>query len=108
MPSPFVKGNKLGKGRPKGSVNKDTQNYMDFQLWFKTVVTNLEKVPAGERRIQIAMQVIDKLMAKVQVLPSNPAESVENARARHEMLEALEVGPKEPVENPGGTDVTHA
>lgn len=104
----FKKGNKHGKGRPPGALNKDTQNYLDFQLWFKKVVTDLEEIENPRERITIEMQVIEKLMTKIQNLPSSPAESVENANARKAMQDALINGPKEPVENPGGTDVTRA
>lgn len=78
-------------GRKPGTVNKDTQNYLDFQLWFKQIKQDLEFLEP-EKRIEISIRVVDKLFSKVQVLPSTPQESAENAQIRQEMIDALEQG----------------
>lgn len=90
-------------GRPKGALNKDRQNYLDFNLWFKQVIEDVRKLRDCDKRIVYSLQVIDKLLTKVSALPQSPEQSKENALAREALLEALETGPKDP-ENPGGTE----
>lgn len=80
-------------GRTPGSKNIDRQNYLDFQVWFKKVCDDIELVDEPEKRIGYSMSIIDKLMAKIQVLPGSPKDSLDNATARQEMINALENGP---------------
>ena len=76
-------------GRPKGCLGKKTRNYMDFQMWFQTVKENMEKLIPKER-IEVALRVIPMLMSKIQNLPSTPEQSLENAKAREEIMKAFE------------------
>lgn len=90
MPSPFIKGNKLGTGRPLGSKNKDTQNYLDCQLWFKTALNELSTLTKEENRLTLIISVIDRLMQKVQTLPSSPGDSVANAKDLMDVMKEIE------------------
>lgn len=83
-------------GRPKGSLNKATVNYLDFQIWFQQVKEDLEKLKP-EERIEVCLRVIEKLMSKVQNLPGTPGDSLDNARRTQEMLSGLEKKENEPV-----------
>lgn len=103
----FVKGKPKTGGRKKGVTNKHTRNYLDLQLWFERVNTDLDLLEDPERRIDIELKVIDKVLAKMQNLPSTPGDSLSNAIRAQERLKALEEGSREPIENPGGAgDVT--
>lgn len=95
MPSPFVKGNKLGTGRPKGSSNK---NFMSCQYWYRLISENAEDLKATEK-IEIAFRALGLLMPKVQSLPAEPGDSVSNATEAMEMLKKME-NPVEEIEHP--------
>lgn len=87
---PFQKGKPKTGGRKKGVLNKETRNFLDFQLWFGKACRDHELIEDPEKRFRLSLEVIDKLMAKVQALPSSPQESRENAMAREAQIEALE------------------
>lgn len=79
-------------GRPKGSLNIDRKNYLDLQIWFQKLYDTLEEIEKPSERMVYGMQIADKLLAKVSNLPSNPQESLEIAKSRQAMIEALETG----------------
>ncbi len=102
MPSPIVKGNKLGTGRPKGSLNKDRKNYLDAQLWFQKALEELEKLEKPELRVQMILATMAQLMTKIQTLPVSPGDSLSNANDAWKMLKAMESDPQPPVKLPEG------
>lgn len=81
-------------GKPKGTKNLDRLNYLDLQIWFKKMYETLEDIDKPGERMMFQLQIADKLLAKIQNLPSSPEESANNARARQEMMAALEADPK--------------
>lgn len=81
-------------GRAKGTPNKKTKNYLDFQLWFGLIKDKMESLTEKEQ-IEIAFRVTSMLLPKVNNLPTTPTESLENAMARQEELKALEKAEKE-------------
>jgi len=81
-------------GRPKGAKELDRLNYLDLQIWFKKMFETLEDIDKPSERMTFQLQIADKLLAKITNLPSTPQESADNARARQEMLAALEADSK--------------
>lgn len=88
-------------GRPKGTPNKDKQNYLDLQLWFKKMCEDVEKVKDPAQKVQFEMQIADKLLGKIQNLPSSPEDSLNNVLAKEAMLNALEKEPSKDVQQTG-------
>lgn len=68
-------------------------------MWFQVIKDSVEELDPKEK-IEVAMRVAAMLFTKVNNLPSTPSESVENAKAREEMLSALENGKLETNEQP--------
>lgn len=86
-------------GRPKGAKELDRLNYLDLQIWFREMFDTQAAIKNPNERMAFQLQIADKLLAKVQNLPSSPEESANNARVRQEMMAALEADLK-PVDAP--------
>lgn len=84
----FGKGNKLGRGRPLGSKNK---NYLDASLWLGLALQEVEKEEEPEKRMKVITWATELIMAKVPVLPATPGDSVSNAIAAQNLVKALEI-----------------
>lgn len=85
----FEKGRAKTGGRQKGVRNRDTRNYLDFQLWFGMIKDCAETLEPKEK-LEVAFRVMSMLMTKVQQLPGTPEQSLENAMAREAAMGALE------------------
>lgn len=84
-------------GRPKGSCNVDRMNYLDLQIWFKEMFDTLQEIESPKEKITFQLQIADKLLGKIANLPQTPKESLDNAKARQEILAALEGSNVSPV-----------
>lgn len=89
----FTKGNKIGKGRPEGSKNK---NYADVSHWLHRadLEVDLEKDP--EKRKVIITWATELIMGKIPVLPATPGDSLSNAIAAQTLVKALESDTPDP------------
>jgi hypothetical protein len=91
----FVKGQSGNPGgKPKGTKNKA---YLSLKFWFEMIAENSQKFTA-ERKVEIAFQAANMLLPKIQSLPAEPGDSLENARRTQDLLNALENAPRTPTE----------
>ena len=74
-------------GKKPGTKNKETINYLDFQLWFGKISRDLEQIEDPKERIEIGLRIVDRMLSKTANLPGTPAQSVENVQ---KMVEAYE------------------
>ena len=73
-------------GRPKGAK---TRNYLSLQYWFGIIADNSLKF-TPEKKVEIAFRAANLLVPKIQTLPGEPGDSVNNVLETLEMLKKLE------------------
>lgn len=73
-------------GRPLGSKNK---NWLSLQYWFGMIAENAETLTPKEK-INIGFRAAELLTPKIQVLPQEPGDSVDNAKRALELIKDLE------------------
>ena len=95
----FTKGNKIGKGRPQGSKNK---NYADVSHWLQRADAEVEKEEDAPTRVKIITWATELIMQKVPALPATPGDSLSNALESHAIIKALERDAAESIPNPAG------
>ncbi len=83
----FAKGNKLGKGRPEGSKNK---NYADISHWLQRADIEIGKMEDQQERVKTIKWATELIMQKIPVLPATPGDSLSNAIAAQTLVKALE------------------
>ncbi len=89
---PFKKGQPKIGGRTKGTMNKDTRNYLDLQAFAKLIWDGMDEAGiVGKERIELAIRCINLMFQKIQSLPGTPLDSVRNAEQASAMLKSLEV-----------------
>ncbi len=87
----FPKGNKYGHGRPIGSKNKDTINYLDLQAFARLIWLGAEKENlSGKELIELGFRGINLMFQKIPILPGTPLDSLRNAEQQAEVLKSLE------------------
>lgn len=64
-------------GRKKGSLNKNTINYLDLQLWCKMLMDATVSLTDREK-METAFRFISMLLPKIPNIPATPQESVQN------------------------------
>lgn len=83
----FTKGNKLGKGRPEGSKNK---NYADVSHWLHRADLEIATMKDQTERMATIKWATELIMQKIPVLPATPGDSLSNAIAAQTLVKALE------------------
>lgn len=90
----FAKGNKLGKGRPEGSKNK---NYADISHWLHRADIELDTlITDPKERMATIKWATELIMGKIPVLPATPGDSLSNAIAAQTLVKALESDTTDP------------
>jgi len=86
---PFVKGVYTGgPGRPPGCKDK---KWASIQYWFEKIELDFYSLEPRDR-VKIAIDVFLALLARKQLPPETPEESVENAKKLQEELNAIANG----------------
>lgn len=84
---PFEKGQSGNPaGKKPGTLNKATVNNLKLNTWMDRLAEDVQLLPDAKERIQVSMQIIDRILAKSGI-PSTPEESVDNV---DRMIEAYE------------------
>lgn len=78
-------------GRPVGSKSR---NWLSLQYWFGMIAENAEELTPKEK-INVGFRAVELLAPKLQVLPQEPGDSVDNAQRTMVLLKALEESKKE-------------
>lgn len=73
-------------GKPKGTKNK---NHLSLRYWFEMISDNSSKLEPKEK-VEIAFRAANMLLPKIQALPLEPGDSVDNAQKTLEMIKNLE------------------
>lgn len=85
---PFQKGQSGNPaGKPKGTLNRDTRNYVSLNYWYQLIAEKSEGMDP-EKVVEIAFRAANMILSKVQTLPASPSESVKNAEEQMAELEA--------------------
>lgn len=84
----FKPGNPGGPGRPKGATDK---KWASLQYWFEKIEADFDSLEARDR-VKIAVDLFLALLARKQLPPETPEESVENAKRIQDELNSIASG----------------
>ncbi len=81
----FKKGGKPGPGRPQGSK---TKSYLNASLWLQMAYDDIQDMEPKDR-LHVIQWAVEQILAKVQVLPATPGDSVSNGLAAFQLMNGL-------------------
>lgn len=92
---------KPGPGRPPGCKNK---NFLNASIWLELLWDDVQGMTAAERQ-PILKWATEQILAKVQVLPATPGDSVSNGLAAYQLMNGL--APNNPPLDPSANGGPH-